>query len=133
MTDERTFYVLFEHSPDTELWHKYICRGWEHCWILQDCQGSSVSINMLTSFISVHNYDNPPEILVNEYIIGKLVHDIVKISLPFKSTRAYTVRGFLNCVTLVKGLLNIKKPFIFTPRQLHKHLLSIGGKSMKGL
>ena len=88
---------------------------------------------MLASFISVHNYEYKAEILINEYVSRGTVLDIVQISLPFKSTRAYTIRGFLNCVTLVKALLNIKKFFIFTPKQLHSYLLSIGGKSMKGI
>lgn len=128
----RTFYVIFEYTPVSSPDHKFILSKWGHCFTLESMQSTCVSINMLTSFISVHNYDNKAEILINEYVSRETVLDIVKISLPFEVTKAYTVRGLLNCVTLVKALLGIKKFFIFTPKQLHSHLLTLGGESLKG-
>lgn len=129
----RTFYVIFEYTPYALSWDKFIFTKWKHCFILQDFDTTAVSINCLASFISVHNYEHKASILIDEYILRPDVLDIVKISLPLEATKKYTVRGMLNCVTLVKALLDIRKLFIFTPKQLYSHLLSLGGKSLKGL
>jgi len=138
----REFYVIFERPTCSMPWHWITGGTWTHCWIMQADYGwkpkglltkrKAFSINMLKCYLNLRHYEDDPEIIAKEFLIRKNVLDIIKISLPFKYEKGYNVFLLLNCVTLIKVILNVKDFFILTPKQLYNHLLKIGGVSMKG-
>lgn len=60
-----------------------------------------------------------------------LATDILRITLPFKTTFTYRPRGIITCVSIVKSAMDIHKWNVLTPEHLYRHLLNTGAKSLK--
>jgi len=91
----------------------------------------TLRINALSTYIDLDFWEGTPEEVAKQFILEPNVSDIVKITLPLTKKVSYTIRGIVNCVTIVKAFMGLKCWWIMTPQQLHRHLKRIGGKSLK--
>lgn len=134
----RTYYIVFQNSVCHRPWHFLTWNNFHHCWVffakykgpigLLTHQGT-IKVEHLTTFLDVDYWEAEPEEVVKEFIKEDHVLDIVKISLLLP--QKYNIRGLINCVTLVKAVTGLCKWFVITPQQLHRHLLRVGGESLK--
>lgn len=128
---QRTYYVAFQKSSHQRPWHIFTRGGYEHIFLLYPQDSGTIKINPLSMQLLSEYIPCPPEQLMPQITESPKIMDVVKIVLPLSSNLSYNIRGLINCVTIVKFVLGITKWFILTPRQLHRHLLKIGGRSVK--
>lgn len=128
----RTYYVVFQKTHRWAPWYWFLGRGARHCWIFYEhTPDSSIKIEPLANFIDTDYWPTPAREIAVAFLKKSAVIDIVKIILPLPENLSYTIHGFINCVTLCKFALGVFDFFIFTPEQLRKHLLKLGGRSLK--
>jgi len=89
-----------------------------------------VKAEPLSTYLSLDLWEAEPEEVAAEFLKEKYVLDIVRITLSLPTTTGYSMRGLINCVTMVKLILGLGKWFILTPQQLRRYLLRLGGKSL---
>lgn len=136
----REFYVVFTDSAHLRPWHIFTFGRWKHCWLFIPAylgppglltEQKVIRVNALSTYIDLDFWEGTPDQVSKEFLQEKNVVDIVKISLPLVKKSSYNIRGILNCVTIVKSFLGLKCWWIMTPKQLRRHLLSLGGKSLR--
>ena len=136
----RTFYVVFQDSSSTNFWNIITFKSWKHCWLFTPAYlgppglltpQKVVRINTLLAYLDVDFWDGSPSQVAKEFMCQPNVVDIVKITLPLRKSVSYTIRGLINCVTIVKSFMGLKCWWIITPQQLHRYLLRHGGISMR--
>lgn len=128
----QTYYVAFQKSNFRRPWHLFTWNKYEHCWVFyQDPQGTSIKVEAILSRLSVESSDYSLEALAKIHLKHEDIIDIVKISLPVPPYLSYTIHGFINCVTIVKFAIGLSDWLIFTPEQLRRRLLRLGGRSLK--
>lgn len=84
-----------------------------------------------TSFLNVDHWNCDPEEIASEFIKLDSILVIIKILLPIPLNLSYNIRGFINCVTIVKFFIGLSNWFVMTLQQLRRCLLKIGGRSLK--
>ncbi len=136
----RTYYVVFQKSKHHRLWHIFTWNGFQHCWVFYPkymglpgllTRQSTIKIELLATFLDTDYWEASPEEVAAEFAKEDYVLDIVKITLPLPSITHYSLRGFINCVTIVKTVLGLCSFLTLTPQQLRRYLLRIGGRSLK--
>ena len=128
----KTFYVFFTSAVQLPWYLKGIEKSMSHCFTIEhqelggyDC---FMALEHLTNYIDTGVYLVPIEDVIDRLRMTK-PYKIIKINIevnPFKSMNIMP----LDCASLVKKSLGINRPLVFTPKQLYKHLLSIGGKEI---
>ena len=136
----RTYYVVFQNSFFHRPWQFWTWNGYQHVWVFFPkymgppgllTKQYTLKVEPLSTFLDIDFWPADPEEIAQEFIKQDYIVDIVKIVLPLPSNLSYTIRGLINCVTIVKSVLGLSKWFILTPQQLHRYLLRIGGRSLK--
>lgn len=136
----RTYYVVFQNSKYHRPWQCFTWNGWQHVWIFfAKYQGPpglltpqhTLKVEPLSTFLDIDYWPASPEIVAKEFINEDYIKDIVQIFLPLPKNVSYNVRGFINCVTLVKLVMGLSGFLVMTPQQLHRYLLRMGGRSLK--
>jgi len=136
----RTYYVVFQNSFFHRPWHCFTWNRYQHCWVFYPkymgppgllTRLSTIKVEPLSTFIDTDYWPCDPEEVAKEFIKEDYIIDIVKISLNLPKNVSYNIRGFINCVTIVKSVMGLCKWFVMTPQQLRRYLLRIGGRSLK--
>jgi len=136
----RTYYVVFQKSKYHRPWHVFTWNRYEHVWVFFPkylgppgllTRQSTLKVEPLATFIDTDYWDADPEEVAEAFLKEDYVLDIVKITLRLPESVSYNIRGFINCVTIVKSVMGLCKWFVMTPQQLHRYLLRIGGESLK--
>jgi len=136
----RTYYVVFQKSKYRRPWHIFTWNRYEHVWVFFPkylgppgllTRQSTLKIEPLSTFIDTDYWDADPEEVAEAFLKEDYILDIVKISLHLPGSVSYNIRGFINCVTIIKSVMGLCKWFVMTPQQLHRYLLRIGGESLK--
>ena len=117
------YYIVFTES-DLKHWiMKWLHPGIQHVYAIKKSIGGHfwIVINPLNSYTDVNLYS------VDEYPHARCIVGDEAVLLPVKSfvdlqKPRYTLCVF-NCVEVVKSLLGIRKPWVFTPFQLYKYLV----------
>jgi len=135
----RTYYVVFQKSKHRRPWHCFTWNGFQHVWLFYPkylgppgllTPRGTIKVEPLSTFIDTDYWPFDPEYVASEFLKAEYVLDIVKITLPIFSTKHYHLRGFINCVTIVKSVMGLCSFFTLTPQQLRRYLLRIGGESL---
>ena len=109
-------------APEAEIWWlRILKKGYRHCfvciknndhWTIIDPLSHSIDVET----IEVKKIKNLPRYLTDQ---GYIVMPFGDIDPHKKGGR---ILGYLSCVTIVKKILGLHSPFIFTPYQLAKYL-----------
>ena len=116
--DDREYYVVFRNSELKGL--QWLKKGFQHCAVVRKEYGTVWTvIQDGYSHLSIHPF------LVEDYPTLDMLfgEDSSIIQVEMQTEGRY--RGHLcvfTCVEVVKAVLGIKKPFIFTPHQLYRYL-----------
>ena len=127
----QTYYVVFQKSESNRFWNYFLWNHYDHVFLLQPHLEGTLKLNPLANNIIIDYIPHPTHEVADSYRTHEQVIDIVIINLPLVLQSGYTARGIITCVTIVKATLGIGKWFILTPQQLRRHLLRIGGRSIK--
>lgn len=139
-SEKRTYYVVFQKSFYDRPWHILCQNGYEHVWVFYPkflgppgllTHQRTIKIEPLATFLDTDYWNADPESIAQEFIKEDYIKDIVKIVLPLRRSVHYNIRGIINCVTIIKFVIGLTKWFVFTPQQLRRCLLRMGGRSMK--
>jgi len=130
---KRTFYCLFTEAVQLPWYFSKLDTQLSHCFTVEhqvigeyDC---FMALEHLTNFIDTRTYLIPIDDIIERYRMDK-DYRIIKISLDVDPLKRMNPFMHLNCASLVKKSLGINRPTVFTPKQLYKHLLSIGGEEI---
>lgn len=91
--------------------HCYAFRFDGYNWILVDPMGSWLEVQVMP----YEREDNVPHMMLERG------HKVVYVMKNRKNEQV--LRGLLTCVSIVKHLIGVRACWIFTPKQLYKHLL----------
>jgi len=136
----RTYYVVFQSTTFRRPWNLFTWNGYQHVWLFYPkylgppgllTHQATIKIEPLSTYLDTDYWACDPDVIAQDFIKEDYVRDIVKISLPLPSNLSYNIRGLINCVTIIKLIMGVGKWFIFTPQQLRRYLLRIGGRSIK--
>jgi hypothetical protein len=103
-------YVVFESSKGN-WWNRFIDKEIAHCFLLIPCNGDWVVLNK--------------DIDKTEVFTIETLSDIITTAAIIKTKAIPNKRGLFmlnTCVGQVKQYLGIRKPFIWTPKQLMRYL-----------
>ena len=121
-------YVFFDKRRTKHFmpWHLFCSKKWSHCLVLLDYGTETVVCECLASGLAV---------IKDLSIAAQIRHwkdfngtAIVKIPVPNDYEECFRLRGIMTCVSVVKAVLRINKPFILTPKGLFNYLKKHGGK-----
>lgn len=123
---QRDFYVcFFEKMEESGPYDKFLCSDFMHVMLLTPLSDKQVLIiDPLVHAIS-HNVKNQNIDVVLRKVKSIAGSRIIKYTRPISRKKNWRFRGFYNCVTLTKAVLNIWC-WSLTPRQLYKYLLRQG-------
>ena len=121
------FFVIFQPvNTNLPFWLKWLNKDIGHCLLL-----IPYTIGNKVYFIrsEICLYEIVTKIIPADALAGGLGKNEKSIKIWIKSGKQvkYSI-SLLDCVSFVKKQLGIYKPFVFTPRQLYKYLLKIGGE-----
>ncbi len=103
--------MVFEKTKVFRWWNWFISRRINHCYLLQPNGENFIVINKSVDTVDVFTLEE--------------VKDIIKSSKIIKVRPVQGKRGLFmlnTCVGLTKQILGIRKPFIWTPKQLMRYL-----------
>ena len=103
-------YVVFERVKH-RWWNYFLSRDINHCYIVEPYADKFIALNKTTHSLEVFLIDDFSVILSE-----------CKVIKAHKVKAKQSLLNLNTCVTLTKNYLGVKKPFIFTPYQLYKHL-----------
>lgn len=109
------FFVFFHRSLDIDI---------SHCWTVECKNSKYIKTECTLHTIDTDVYDN-----ITECVPG-VKFNCVYIKVERDYTKPTFIPGPLTCVSLIKKQLGIRDFFVFTPKQLYKKLLKIGGKDI---
>ena len=123
----KTFYVYFQEDQG-DLWWQKLIKG--HCWIMEECEAYGMKylirteslVNIFQTDVSFVTIDQ-----VDPYFrqIHKNVR-CIKIQRNPDPLQHFSLFHHLNCVSTVKKVLGLNKPFMVTPKQLYRYLVTQG-------
>lgn len=120
-------YVFFDKRRTKRFmpWHLFCSKKWSHCFVLLDYGNETLVCESLASGLTV---------IKDLSIVAQINHwkvfngtAIVKVPLPTEYEECFRWRGIMTCVSIVKAILRINKPFILTPKSLFDYLKNHGG------
>lgn len=109
-------------------WLSWLKCGFRHCFVLQRLETGWVLIDPLCGRLSIQYLADLPlaKILHHYSAAGAIPVPIFKQSNPHKQRRGsfLTLLQPMTCVAIVKTVLGLRAPFIWTPWQLFERLLT---------
>lgn len=124
--------VFVSQAPDHGFyfWQLLTGKKWAHVWLfgLSDC--GYVVINPRGHHLYVeHFWSNlDPYTFLSAATVGQEIVGAVEIVKPVGIMWKTNFHIVYSCVSVVKDVLNVRKWWVITPKQLHDHLLSVGTK-----
>lgn len=122
----RIFWVVFEDrmTLNSHWFHWFLSPGFFHCWVFYGAKAGTVALHPLRNTWGLEWMPcEPHEFAQQLYEHPEQRYRILVID---RSTRfAYTIRGVITCVSVVKACLNLRG-WAITPKQLYKHLIKLG-------
>jgi hypothetical protein len=121
-TREDPFSVLVVFADDAGCtWLRFLRRGFRHCFVLLRAGPVWLACEPLKDRIELDVLALPPEFDVAAFY-GAQGHRVLQgRRLPSRPRRPFAPAP-LTCVTVVKRLLGIYAPWVWTPWQLYAHL-----------
>jgi hypothetical protein len=121
-TNAQRVLVLFENRTECS-WLRVLTPGFRHCFCVIGAASHWTIVDPLKSKIEVLSFSGLSErYLASHYHrTGRMV--IVGETVPCEPRKGLLPRP-LTCVEIVKRLLNLRAPGVFTPWQLHRTLLN---------
>ena len=113
--------VMVVFSGQTDLWWlKFLRRGFRHCFVVMNLNDRWVAIDPMAHHLEVSVPDVPVSFDLKGWFeeSGMLV---VETYIRIPERRCYPP-FFLSCVEVVKRVLGVHAPFVFTPAQLYRYL-----------
>ena len=104
---------------------KKLKKDMSHCFLLEHQllggYDHIIQIENLTNIVEVTTYLAPLQDVLS--LIDTTRHyKLISVDMDVDPLKHHNPLGLLYCVSLVKKLLGINKPWIFTPYQLYKYL-----------
>jgi hypothetical protein len=123
-------FVSLDKNASFYWWQLFTGRKWGHVWMmgLSDC--GYVVINPRGHHFYIEHFWSSldPYTFISAASVGQEVVGAIEVSKPVGILWKPNIQPFYSCVSIVKDILNIRKLFVFTPKQLHDHLLTVGTK-----
>lgn len=109
-------------------WQVVTGRKWAHVILvgLSDCGYMVVNPNGNHMYIEHFISDSKPHEFLTAAMAGVKVAGCVEVQKKVEAVWKSNFHVIYSCVSVAKDILNIKKPFIITPKQLHDHLFRVG-------
>ena len=135
----RDFFVVFAPTAFRRIWSPFCAKNFKHCWVFWPnylgtpglmTPRNTIKVEAQSSNIDIDVWYADPLEVAESFL--PLSTDILRISLPFKTSFTYRPRGIITCVSIVKAVMDLKATWVLTPEQLHRHLLKIRAVSLKG-
>lgn len=125
----KTFYVYFTDGEIVEWW-QHIIPG--HCWIMEERELYGMKYLIRTESL-LHVFETDVSFVTIDQIdplLRKLHNNVkcIKIKCKPDPLKKFSIFHHFNCVATVKKVLGINKPFMVTPKQLYRYLLTKGEK-----
>ena len=134
----REFHVVFAPSRFNRIWSMFCRMPFRHCWVFwasyYDSPGLmapriTLKMEAQSSNIDFDVWHADPNEVAAAFL--PFSTDILRITLPFKTSLRYSPRGIITCVSIVKSAMDIKAWQVLTPEELYRYLLKIGAQSLK--
>lgn len=103
-------------------WLHLLKRGFRHCFAVLRTGPLWVTCEPLKDRIDLDLLNLPPEFDLARFYADQ-GHRVLCGRRPLPTPRYSFALAPLTCVTVVKRLLAIRAPWVFTPAQLHAHLV----------
>ena len=113
------YYIGFSEREGLHFWDVFTTKKFRHCfafkwdgfnWIVIESLGCVLEVEILP----YGEDDDVPQIMEDA---GYLITQMKRVE-----HNKYIFRGWMTCVTVVKHLLGIRKPWIVTPKQLYNYI-----------
>ena len=115
------YYIVFGASKLDHWIMKFLHKSFQHCYAVKLSPGKTfwIIVDPRRGFIDVFlepvsKYPTIQALIGNE-------STILQVRSHLREEKRHRICVF-NCVEVVKNLIGLDKPFIFTPRQLYKYL-----------
>jgi hypothetical protein len=112
--------VVFADHVDC-VWLTFLRRGFRHCFVVLRAGTLWLACEPLKDRIELAALALPPGFDLAAFYVGQ-GHRVLQGCPPPPRSRQAFAPGPLTCVTVVKRLLGIRAPWVWTPRQLYAHL-----------
>lgn len=112
-------YVVF--SDKTELrWLKFLRRGFRHCFVILHDGKSWISVDPMAHYIDVRVLPYPPGYHVQQFLRDQGL-TVVTCDMG-EPEKICAPPAIVSCTEIVKRILGLRQPLIFTPYQLFRYL-----------
>lgn len=129
MHSAKKYYVCFVGKEKNEhhWWHHITGEEFSHCFLFfQLNDTSTLVIDPRADAIVPNQWDltikDSVEFIKLKYLQAKILS--FEVEYPERALRNW--RGIYSCVTILKGILNLRKFWIVTPKQLYAELIQNG-------
>jgi hypothetical protein len=112
--------VVFADHADCA-WLTFLRRGFRHCFVVLRAGSLWLACEPLKDRIELATLALPPGFDLPAFYAGQ-GHRVLQGCRPPPRPRQAFAPGPLTCVTVVKRLLGIRAPWVWTPWQLYAHL-----------
>lgn len=112
--------VVFVDHADCP-WLRLLRRGYRHCFVVVRARSLWLACEPLKDRIELHALDLPPAFDLAGFYAGQ-GHRVLLGRRPPPGPRRRLALAPLTCVTVVKRLLGIHAPWVWSPWQLYTHL-----------
>jgi hypothetical protein len=112
--------VVFADHADCA-WLTFLRRGFRHCFVVLRAGSLWLACEPLTDRIELDALALPPGFDLAAFYAGQ-GHRVIQGCRPRSRPRQAFAPAPLTCVTVVKRLLGIRAPWVWTPWQLYAHL-----------
>jgi len=120
----RTFYVCFKKDVNPAVWWQRIIPG--HCWVMEEREVYGMKYLIRTESL-INLLETDVSFVTMEQVLPYLMEihtdfKYIKIECEPNPLKSFSIFHHLNCVSTVKKVLGINKPFTITPNQLFEYL-----------
>jgi hypothetical protein len=109
--------VVFVDHVDCP-WLRVLRRGFRHCFVVLRAEPLWLACEALKDRIELHALDLPPAFDLARFYVDQ-GHRVLLGRRPAPLPRRAAALAPLTCVTVVKRLLGIRAPWVWSPWQLH--------------
>lgn len=127
-TASQTWYVVFDRTTQRKWWSLFLDRDYGHVSLWLGCDDGCVWVNPLSHCVAIKRFESPVEEMLRQEAEQKptaILARTVNYGMLWKPRLAEP----LTCVSVAKRVLGVGG-FVFTPKQLHRKLLTIGAEKI---
>lgn len=118
-------WLVFTSGERNHWWHWFLDPRFHHVYALLLRRGTWIRFDAALDGTNVDVIDAPVYAMAQDLVEPGAIVLEVKRTRQTERMRAPWVVGPLTCVEAIKALLGIRRFFVWTPRQLYRH---IGGR-----